>query len=66
MNPYKCDKCPSKVIASHMLQDLETSCNIPSWLGLETEADLDPLSSAEVKDSIIYHSKQTQTSTVHP
>ena len=37
VNPYKCDKCPSKVIASHMLQDLETSCNIPSWLGLETE-----------------------------
>ncbi|CAD7942956.1 unnamed protein product [Amoebophrya sp. A120] len=61
---YKCKEChcPDPSLADQILTDLESSCNIPKSMGLGTVDDV----SAGVTESLIYHSKWTQTSQVHP
>jgi len=66
INPYICGDCPSGELAAHMMNDLSISCNIPDYLGLETKADFDPTLASEVTDTLIYHSKKTQTSMLNP
>ena len=59
--PYHGGNCPSPGVTTHILQDLESSCNIPKTLGLGTETDM---VEGTMKDSLIYHTKWTRTSMV--